>query len=103
MRVRKPGTAPAMTHKPARPNIALREYLSVSTASRAASRRPRPKKVTPNALTKHAAASAAESARIAPAAGATNRSPHCGRPEEHTSELLPHLNLPSPLIPLHNT
>ena len=32
----------------------------------------------PNALTKHAAASAAEQARVAPTAGTSNRATHCG-------------------------
>ncbi len=41
--------------------------------------RGRPRKVMPNALTKQAAASAAESASMAPTAGTRNLRPHCGR------------------------
>jgi hypothetical protein len=41
--------------------------------------RDRPRKVTPKALTKQAAASAAERAKSAPTAGTANFSPHCGK------------------------
>ena len=44
----------------------------------AAALRGRPRKVTPNALTKQAAASAAESASSAPTAGTRNFNPHDG-------------------------
>ena len=44
----------------------------------AAGERGRPRKVTPNALTKQAAASAAESASSAPTAGTISLRPHCG-------------------------
>ena len=59
-------------------NIAVSDQRSVSTAWPAIAVRGRPRNVMPNALTKHAAASAAESASRAPTAGTRNLSSHCG-------------------------
>src|SRR5262249_53232876 len=61
-----------------RKNIAARENRSVSRARSAAGVRARPRNVTPNALTKQAAASAADSARSAPTAGTRNLRPQEG-------------------------
>ena len=71
----RPGKTPATRHSAASANIAVREKRSVSRALSAAFVRGRPRKVMPNALTKHAAASAAESASSAPTAGANIFSP----------------------------
>src|SRR5436305_9223804 len=73
------GSTPATRQSAASVNIAARDQRSVSTASRATALRGRPRNVTPNALTKHAAASAAESASSAPIAGTRNLSSHWGR------------------------
>ncbi len=54
---------PATRQSAARKNIAASEKRSVSCACSAAGVRGRPRKVTPNAFTKQAAASAAESAK----------------------------------------
>src|ERR1700674_528794 len=67
-----------MRHKAARPNIAASDQRSVSCARSAAGVRGRPRKVTPKALTKQAAANAAESASKAPTAGTRNFNPHDG-------------------------
>ena len=58
--------------------MAASEKRSVSTAPRRRAVRGRPRKVTPKALTKQAAASAAESASSAPTAGTRIFRPHCG-------------------------
>ena len=55
-----PGRMPASRHSAAKANIAPIENRSTSFACSAAFVRGRPRKVTPNALTKHAAASAAD-------------------------------------------
>ena len=56
-----------------------REAVDLARACAAAGVRGRPRKVTPKALTKQAAASAADSASSAPTAGTRIFSPHCGR------------------------
>ena len=58
--------------------MAASELRSVSCAAAAAGVRGRPRKLTPNALTKHAAANAADSASSAPTAGTRNFNPHDG-------------------------
>src|SRR5260370_33329398 len=58
--------------------IAESEYRSTSCAASAAELRARPRKVTPNALTKHAAANAAARASRAPTAGTIIFRAHCG-------------------------
>ena len=55
------------------------EMRSTSPAVSAALLRGRPRKATPNALTKQAATSAAASASMAPTAGTMIFSAHCGR------------------------
>src|SRR5580692_10747011 len=70
--ITKPGSTPA------RKQIAASENGSTSAAAAAAGERGRPRKVTPNALTKQAAASAADKASSAPAAGTKNLRPHDG-------------------------
>ena len=60
-------------------NIAASEKRSTSRACAATVLRGRPRKLTPNAFTKHAAASAADNASSAPSAGMAIFSPHCGR------------------------
>ena len=77
-RWRSRGASPATRQIPAKMNMAASDALSVSFASAAAGRRGRPRKVTPNALTKQAAASAAESASMAPTAGTISLMPHEG-------------------------
>src|ERR1700694_1544093 len=67
-----------MRHRAAKTDIAVSDQRSVSPACAAAGARGRPRKVTPNALTKQAAASAAESASNAPTAGTKNFNPHDG-------------------------
>src|SRR5258708_22213757 len=74
----KPGNTPASRHNAANTSIALRDQRSVSRAVVAASERERPRNVIPNALTKHAAASAAEQASVAPTAGTRSLGTHCG-------------------------
>ena len=64
--MKRPGRMPATRQSAAKKNIAASENRSVSRARSAAGVRARPRKVTPNALTKQAAASAAESASSAP-------------------------------------
>src|ERR1019366_3466626 len=76
--MKKPGTMPATRQIAARKNIAASELLSVSFAFAAAGVRARPRKLTPNALTKQAAASAADNASSAPTAGTRNFNPHDG-------------------------
>src|SRR5580693_853182 len=67
-----------MRQSAARTNIATSDQRSVSAACAAAGVRGRPRKVTPKALTKQAAASAADNASKAPTAGTRNFSPHDG-------------------------
>src|ERR1700730_10476311 len=74
----KPGNTPARKQIAAKRNIAASDRASVSTAAAAAPERGRPRNVTPNALTKHAAASAADRASSAPAAGTVSLRPHWG-------------------------
>ena len=69
---------PAIRHSATNTYMAASENRSVSVASCATCVRGRPRNVTPNALTKQAAASAADSASIAPIAGTRNLSSHCG-------------------------
>src|SRR3989304_2112709 len=76
--IKKPGRMPATRQIAARKNIAASELVSVSRAPAAAGVRARPRKVTPNALTKHAAAKAADSANKAPTAGTRNFRPQDG-------------------------
>src|SRR5580765_4416842 len=76
--ITKPGRTPTSRHSVAKTNIAARENPSTSFAPLAAGLRARPRKLTPNALTKQAAASAADKARSAPTAGAVSFNPHCG-------------------------
>src|SRR5471032_339632 len=76
--MKNPGTMPATRQSAARKYIAASELLSVSCAFAAAGVRARPRKVTPKALTKQAAASAADSASSAPTAGTRNFNPHDG-------------------------
>ena len=59
--------------------MAAREKRSVSTAAAAAAERGRPWNVTPKALTKQAAAKAADSASTAPTAGTRNFKPKGAR------------------------
>src|SRR5271165_2133978 len=66
----KPGNTPATRQRAASENIAASAKRLLSRAFLAASVRGRPRNVIPNALAKHAAASAAESASSAPTAGA---------------------------------
>src|SRR5262249_15113399 len=73
----KPGRMPAKRQITANTDIAAIENASVSREAAAAAVRGRPRNVTPNALTKQAAASAAESASSAPTAGTRTLSPHC--------------------------
>src|SRR5258705_9714158 len=75
----KPGSTPARKQTAASTNIAVEENGSASAAAFAAGERGRPRNVTPNALTKQAAASAAERASSAPAAGTVSLRPHCGK------------------------
>src|SRR5260370_19290305 len=67
-----------MRQRAANTNIAASDQRSVSCAREASGRRGRPRKVTPKALTKQAAASAADSANNAPTAGTRNFNPHDG-------------------------
>ena len=67
---------PATRQSAAKQNIAASEKRSVSCARSAAGVRGRPRNVTPKALTKQAAASAADSASSAPTAGTRNFRPH---------------------------
>src|SRR5215471_8214929 len=76
--IKMPGSTPATRHKADRKNIAASELRSVSHAVAAAELRARPRKLTPKALTKQAAASAAESASNAPTAGTRNLRPQDG-------------------------
>src|SRR6266851_8383642 len=73
-----PGKMPATRQSADRKNIAASELLSVSRASAAAAVRGRPRKLTPKALTKQAAASAADNASNAPTAGTRNFKPQDG-------------------------
>ncbi len=73
------GTIPISRHRPAKMNIAASDQRSTSCAPAATVVRGRPRKLTPNALTKQAAASAADNASITPTAGTRNFRPHCGR------------------------
>src|SRR5258708_33733170 len=75
----KPGSTPARRQIAASRNIAVRENVSTSAAAFAAGERGRPRNVTPNALTKQAAASADGRARSAPAAGTAPLRPHRGK------------------------
>src|SRR5258708_732448 len=68
----RPGSTPASRHRAVRMNMAPSENASVSRADAAAGVRGRPRKVIPNALTKQAAARAADRARTAPTAGASS-------------------------------
>ena len=74
----RPGKTPAIRHSAANANIAASEKRSASAARLAASVRGAARKVIPNALTKHAAASAADSASNAPTAGTNSFRPHEG-------------------------
>src|ERR1700733_8445912 len=74
----RPGRMPATRQSAARKYIAASELASVSFACAAAGGRGRPRKLTPNALTKDAAANAADSASSAPTAGTRNFNPHDG-------------------------
>src|SRR5215467_2358343 len=74
----KPGSTPARKQMAASRNIAASENGSTSVAAAAVGERGRPRKVTPNALTKQAAASAADRASRAPAAGTVSLRPHWG-------------------------
>ena len=76
--ITSPGSIPASRQNAARMNIAESEYRSTSSAFSAAGLRGRPRKVTPNALTKHAAAKAAAKASSAPTAGTIIFRAHCG-------------------------
>src|SRR6202171_3057249 len=76
--ITSPGKIPASRQSAARMNMAESEYRSTSSAASAASLRGRPRNVTPNALTKHAAAKAAARASSAPTAGTMIFSAHCG-------------------------
>ena len=76
--ITSPGNIPANRQSAARMNIAESEYRSTSWAVSAAVLRGRPRKVTPNALTKHAAAKAAAKASSAPTAGTIIFRAHCG-------------------------
>src|SRR5262249_5095384 len=76
--MKKPGRMPASRQIAARRPIAERENRSVSVAFSAAGVRARPRKVIPNAFTKQAAASAAESASNAPTVGTKSFNPHDG-------------------------
>ena len=76
--MKKPGRMPAIRQSAAKKNIAMSDSRSVSCARSAAGVRARPRKVMPNALTKQAAASAADSASSAPTAGTRNLSPQDG-------------------------
>src|ERR1700730_13853126 len=70
-----------MRQSAARTNIAVSDQRSGSAACAEADVRGRPRKVTPKALTKQAAASAADNASNAPTAGTRNFNPHavsCG-------------------------
>ncbi len=69
---------PATRQSAAKQNIAASEKRSVSCARSAAGVRGRPRNVTPKALTKQAAASAADIASNAPTAGTRNFSPQDG-------------------------
>src|SRR5260221_14759952 len=60
-------------------NMAESDYRSTSCAASAGGLRGRPRKVMPNALTKHAAANAAARANMAPTAGTIIFRAHCGR------------------------
>src|ERR1043166_1168417 len=73
-----PGSTPVMKHSTAKIPMAASEQRSTSCAFAAASVRGRPRKLTPNILTKQAAARAAPSASNAPTAGTRNLSGHCG-------------------------
>src|SRR5665648_112724 len=76
--MKKPGRIPANRQSAAKKYMAARELLSVSCAFAAAGVRARPRKLTPKALTKQAAASAADSASSAPTAGTRNFRPQDG-------------------------
>ena len=56
-----------------------REAVGLAAPARPPAMRGRPRKVMPKARTKQAAASAADSASIAPTAGTSSFRPHCGR------------------------
>src|ERR1700736_1795047 len=73
-----PGSTPVMKHSAAKIPMAASDQRSTSWALAAGSLRGRPRKLTPNILTKQAAASAAPSAKVAPTAGTRNFSGHCG-------------------------
>src|SRR5262249_51735385 len=72
------GRIPAAGHRLPRTNIGARELPSVSRAAAAAGVRGRPRKVTPKAFTKQAAARAADRASNAPTAGTKNFRPQDG-------------------------
>src|SRR5262245_48556873 len=76
--MKKPGRIPARRHSPASANIDVKEKGSVSRGLAASLLRGRPRKVTPKALTKQAAARAAERASNAPTAGTRNFRLHDG-------------------------
>ena len=73
-----PGRTPTIRQSAAKTNIAASENRSVSWALVAAAVRARPRKVTPKALTKQAAASAADNASSAPTPGTRNFNPQDG-------------------------
>ena len=73
-----PGMIPMTRHRPVKMNMAASDQRSTSCAVAAMVVRGRPRKLTPNALTKQAAASAADNASIAPTAGTISLTPHDG-------------------------
>src|SRR4026208_135337 len=76
--IKIPGNTPTTRHRTDRKNMAASELLSVSLALAAAGVRGRPRKLTPNAFTKQAAAKAADNANKAPTAGTRNLRPQDG-------------------------
>src|SRR6516164_10231494 len=73
-----PGIIPIRKHRVAKMNMAASDQRSTSCAPAEMVVRGRPRNVTPNALTKQAAASAADNASIAPTAGTISLIPHDG-------------------------
>src|SRR6185312_6751831 len=76
--MKRPGNTPATRQSAARKYIAASALLPVSCALAAAGVRARPRKLMPKALTKQAAASAADNASNAPTAGTRNFNPQEG-------------------------
>jgi hypothetical protein len=74
----RPGKIPTTRQSAARKTRAARDHPSLSLAEAATGVRARPRKLTPNSLTKQAAASAAASASNPPTAGMISFSPHEG-------------------------